>query len=84
MKFDAERFRSFFALLPHNTRQAIDLAQRHDERLDDRDWLQSDVEQPVRHAVEIRHESFRSPEFINLLREYKIALVCADTWNGRD
>jgi uncharacterized protein YecE (DUF72 family) len=79
MKFDAERFRSFFELLPHDTRQAIALARRHDERLDERDWLRSDVEQPVRHAVEIRHESFRAPEFIQLLREYDIALVCADT-----
>jgi uncharacterized protein YecE (DUF72 family) len=79
MRFDAERFRSFFALLPHDTRQTIDLARRHDERLDDRDWLESDVQQPVRHAVEIRHDSFRAPEFIELLREYNIALVCADT-----
>ena len=79
LKFDAERFRSFFALLPRDTRQAIDLARCHDGRLDDRDWLQSDVEQPVRHAVEIRHDSFRTPEFIELLREYNIALVCADT-----
>lgn len=79
MKFDAEQFRSFFSLLPRDTRQTIDLAGYHDERLDDRNWLQSDVEQPVRHAVEIRHESFRAPEFIELLREYNIALVCADT-----
>ncbi|HEY3824666.1 MAG TPA: DUF72 domain-containing protein [Bryobacteraceae bacterium] len=79
MKFDAERFRAFFAMLPHDTQQAIDLARRHDERLDDRNWLQCDVEQPLRHAVEIRHESFRAPEFIELLREYNIALVCADT-----
>lgn len=79
VKFDVERFRSFFALLPHDTRGAIELARRHDERLHDRDWLQSDVEQPLRHAVEIRHETFRAPEFISLLREYNIALVCADT-----
>ncbi len=79
MKFDAERFRSFFELLPRDTQHAINLARCHDHRLTDRDWLQSDVNQPVRHAVEIRHESFRAPEFIRLLREYNIALVCADT-----
>ncbi|HEY3743061.1 MAG TPA: DUF72 domain-containing protein [Bryobacteraceae bacterium] len=79
MKFDSERFRNFFSLLPHDTRQAVDLARRHDQRLDDRDWLQCDTEQPMRHAVEIRHDTFRSPEFIELLREYDIALVCADT-----
>ena len=78
VKFDADRFRRFLALLPHSTRQAIHLARRHDRRLDDRDWLQSDVRQPMRHAVEIRHESFRHPDFIQLLREHSVALVCAD------
>lgn len=34
---------------------------------------------PLRHAVEIRHDSFRSADFIGLLREHRIALVCADT-----
>ncbi|MDW6022991.1 DUF72 domain-containing protein [Mesorhizobium sp. BAC0120] len=79
MKFDPERFRSFLALLPHDTGEAAKLARRHDERLKGRAWLQSDVEQPLRHAVEIRNDSFRVPEFIDLLRRYDIALVCADT-----
>jgi uncharacterized protein YecE (DUF72 family) len=33
----------------------------------------------MRHAVEIRHESFRDARFIALLRKYNIALVVADT-----
>ena len=33
----------------------------------------------MRHAVEVRHESFRDPAFIELLRKHDIALVCADT-----
>jgi uncharacterized protein YecE (DUF72 family) len=33
----------------------------------------------MRHAVEVRHESFRDEDFIALLRKYKIALVVADT-----
>jgi len=33
----------------------------------------------VRHAVEIRHESFVCEEFIALLRRHNIALVVADT-----
>jgi uncharacterized protein YecE (DUF72 family) len=37
------------------------------------------VKKQLRHALEIRHESFRVPEFIHLLREHDIALVCADT-----
>jgi uncharacterized protein YecE (DUF72 family) len=32
----------------------------------------------MRHAFEIRHESFRDRAFIELLQRYEIALVCAD------
>ena len=32
---------------------------------------------PLRHAVEVRHESFRSPEFIALAREHGIGVVIA-------
>jgi uncharacterized protein YecE (DUF72 family) len=32
----------------------------------------------VRHVVEVRHESFRVPEFIALLRKYQIAVVLTD------
>ena len=33
----------------------------------------------MRHAFEIRHDSFRTPQFVDLLRQYNVALVCADT-----
>jgi uncharacterized protein YecE (DUF72 family) len=82
MKFDAERFEAFLTLLPHDTSEAGALARRHDARLNKRDWLESDVDKPLRHAVEIRHESFHDPAFIRLLRRHKIALVCADTVEG--
>ncbi len=32
---------------------------------------------PLRHAVEVRHDSFRKPEFVALLREYGVAVVTA-------
>jgi uncharacterized protein YecE (DUF72 family) len=79
MKFDAERLQSFLALLPRDTEEALALARRHDARLAGRDWLERDAEQPIRHAVEIRNESFRDPAFIKLLRRHRTALVCADT-----
>jgi uncharacterized protein YecE (DUF72 family) len=44
-----------------------------------RAWLRSDQRRPIRHAMEIRHESFRDPAFIELLRKHGVALVCADT-----
>jgi uncharacterized protein YecE (DUF72 family) len=31
----------------------------------------------IRHAVEVRHDSFRSPDFIALLREYGVAVITA-------
>jgi uncharacterized protein YecE (DUF72 family) len=34
---------------------------------------------PLRHAVEVRHESFRDPAFLELLRKHNVALVVADT-----
>ena len=33
----------------------------------------------MRHAVEIRHDSFLVPEFIDMLRAHNVAFVCADT-----
>ncbi len=33
----------------------------------------------LRHAVEVRHQSFRTPDFIALLRRYGIACVLADS-----
>ena len=33
----------------------------------------------MRHAFEIRNETFRTRAFIDLLRIYDVALVCADT-----
>jgi uncharacterized protein YecE (DUF72 family) len=34
---------------------------------------------PLRHAVEVRHATFRTPEFVALLRRHGLALVVADT-----
>lgn len=34
---------------------------------------------PVRHALEVRHESFRSPQLIALLRHHRVALVFTDS-----
>lgn len=79
MSFDPEVLEPFLALLPKDTKAAGKLARRHDARLDGRDWLDSDVRAPLRHALEIRHDSFRTPVFVDLLRRYGVALVCADS-----
>src|SRR5262249_1927221 len=78
-KFDKERFEAFLALLPRDTAAAAKMANRHDLRLKKGFWLETDAKRPMRHAVEIRNETFRDPAFIKLLRAYNVALVCADT-----
>jgi uncharacterized protein YecE (DUF72 family) len=78
-RFDAERIEAFLRLLPHDTRAAVHLGRRHDDRLKAPAWLKVDADRKLRHAFEIRHESFRTREFIDLLRHYDVALVCADT-----
>ena len=79
MAFDAARFETFLGLLPHDTQAALQLARRHDDHVKGRAWLQAEARRPLRHAVEIRHESFRTPQFIEMLRRHRLALVCADT-----
>lgn len=77
--FDAERLCDFFDLLPRTTLQAAAVARGHDERVADRSWTTTDQDRPLRHAVEIRHESYRDPAFLTLLRDHDIAIVVADT-----
>jgi uncharacterized protein YecE (DUF72 family) len=69
----------FFELLPRDTEAAAALATEHDPWMKGRVCLECSRRQPLRHAIEIRHASFVSPEFVALLRRHQIALVCADT-----
>ena len=78
-RFDAERLEAFLRLLPHDTDAAATLGRRHDEKLKALAWLKIDTARPMRHAFEIRHDSFRTRAVIDLLRKYDVALVCADT-----
>ena len=78
-RFDAGKIEEFLEMLPRDTQSAASLARQHDHRLAGRAWLHTDANRPLRHAMEIRHESFRTPDFIALLRRQRVALVCADT-----
>lgn len=77
--FHPEKLSHFFDLLPRTTGQALELARRHDARLSGRNWLTIDADRPLRHALEIRHDSFRDPAFVSLMRRHRVALVVADT-----
>jgi uncharacterized protein YecE (DUF72 family) len=77
--FEPERLEQFLALLPRTLKQAAELARNHDDRLKDRSWFQVRKDANLRHALEIRHESFVTEKFIRLLRRYGVGLVVADT-----
>ena len=79
LKFDAEVMEAFFKLLPHDVQAAADAARSHDKWMEGKAWFKTKVEGPLGHSVEVRHKSFAVPEFIDLLRKYDVALVCADT-----
>ena len=69
---------SFFALLPRDTAAAAKLGKKHDDKVR-QSWIAIGKSRPLRHALEVRHDSFRTAEFIRLLRRHRIALVVADT-----
>ncbi len=77
-RFDPKRIEPFLRLLPRDTGAAATLARKHDNRLRAPAWLDYEPRRTMRHAFEIRHDSFRCQAFIDLLRAYDVALVCAD------
>jgi uncharacterized protein YecE (DUF72 family) len=78
--FNADRMDAFFAQLPRSAGTAAEIAAHHDQRVPDDRALTKAVHPRyrLRHAIEPRHESFRTPEFYRLLRRYKMALVISD------
>jgi uncharacterized protein YecE (DUF72 family) len=77
--FDTVKFARFLELLPHDTASALALARGRESRMYGRSRLAIDRNRRLRHAVEIRHDSFLNPAFIALLRRHRVALVVADT-----
>src|SRR3954470_18008477 len=79
LRFDAEIMKRFLELLPQDTEQALSLARRRERRMVGRVRLAIDAPRAMRHAVEIRHESFIDESFVQMLHEHNVALVVADT-----
>jgi uncharacterized protein YecE (DUF72 family) len=78
-RFDPGRIEQFVQQLPRSTGEAAYLARKHDERLTGRSWTGSAADRPLRHAMEVRHDSFKTDAFLDLLRENCVAAVIADT-----
>jgi uncharacterized protein YecE (DUF72 family) len=84
LSLDLDLVADFVAALPRSTAEAAELANQHSDVLAaDRTWLAVAQDRPLRHAIEVRHESFRVAPFSDLLRANDIALVASDsprTW----
>jgi len=81
LPFDPARARSFFEALPRSVADAERCARRHDARTTGRAALTAagGRQRALRHALEIRHQSWLSDAALDLLRAHDIALVSADT-----
>ena len=77
--FDPDKLETFLAALPRTTRAAANLLKQTDDHIKGRCWAEIDRDRPIRHAMEIRHQSFANETFVRLLRRHNIALVIADT-----
>ena len=77
-RFDAERWGAFLAALPRDTASARALARSPDARVRATS-IPRGPSLSLRHAVEIRSETFRDERFIARLRRHRVALVVADT-----
>lgn len=77
--FDAELFDAFFSVLPRTVSDAAQLARRHDEKVKSVGIPDEPTAARIRYALEVRHESFATPESLRLLRRHNVALVAADT-----
>jgi uncharacterized protein YecE (DUF72 family) len=84
LPLDLDQMAHFLSVLPRSTGEAAELAKGHSDVLPtDRTWLTVDEDRPMRHAIEVRHESFGTEVFSDLLRANDIALVVSDsprTW----
>lgn len=78
-KFDEARFAAFLEQLPRDRKAAQALASHCNERLQGNGGAQIKGNARLRHAVEVRHESFLCEAFVKLLRKHKVALVVADS-----
>lgn len=79
LAFDPERFDSFLSALPRTTHQASLLASQHSNWMKDRSYTRTEANRELRHAIEVRNWSFKTPEFVRLLRRHRVGLVVADT-----
>ena len=71
LRYSAEELEAFLTLLPRDTDAALALARRHEPgRMAGRCALPSEPNRSLRHALEIRHESFCDPALVEQLHQH--------------
>ena len=78
-RYEPEQLEHFLSLLPRDMEAALELARKREPRMKGRARLAIDQNRKLRHAMEIRNQSFVDDSFVTLLRKYQVALVVADT-----
>jgi uncharacterized protein YecE (DUF72 family) len=78
-RFSADRLDGFMRQLPRDSIEGEGIARQHDERLRRGALVEAADRVPYRHAFEVRHESYFTGEFYDLLRAHGCAFVVADT-----
>ncbi len=79
LDFEPYLIERFFAMLPATTTAAAEFAHERSERMTGKEHLETDADRPFRHAIEVRHRSFDSPEFVELARQHGVAIVYGDS-----
>jgi uncharacterized protein YecE (DUF72 family) len=78
-EFDPDVLDDFLTALPRTTTEARALAQRHDERMTGRIWLEEVDDRPLHYALEPRSDTFDDPALAEILNRHGVALTVADT-----
>ena len=78
-----ERFDAFLSLLPRDMEEAAAIARDYGPQMTKGVSLDVIRNRRIRHAIEVRHESFFVEPFIRLLRRHKVALVASDAKEWR-
>ncbi len=79
--FDEALVEAFLARLPRTHGDAAAVARRRDQRMSGRTAyaLRVPADTPIRHAVEVRHSSFETAAWREVLERHGVASVIADT-----
>jgi uncharacterized protein YecE (DUF72 family) len=78
-KYDRARMEAFLEMLPYDSDSAAKLAAHHSDWMKERVQLDPGTKRPLRHAIEIRNETFLDETFVELLRAHEVAFVIAES-----